>query len=187
MVDPIPFATPADWDAWLRANHATTSEVWLRLYKKDSGTPSITWEQGVIGALCWGWIDGQAKPLDTISWLQRFTPRRAKSGWSTRNRDHVARLIAEGRMQPPGLAQVQAAQADGRWDAAYSGPKDAEVPADFLAALKDHPDAQAFYATLNSTNRHAIYYRLHSAKRPETRAKRLALFVAMMQRGERLV
>lgn len=184
-MEPLPFATPKDWDAWLAENHADTVEVWIKFYRKGSGTASINWEQAVIEALCWGWIDGQAKPLDDTAWLQRFTPRRAKSSWSQKNRDHVVLLIAEDRMQSPGLVHVQTAKADGRWDAAYSGPKDAVVPADFLAALDAMPTAKAFYGTLNSSNRYSIYYGLHSAKRPETRAKRMALYLAMMERGEK--
>jgi len=181
----MPFSTPDDWGNWLAQNHAEVPEIWIKLYKKGSGTASISWEQAVIEALCWGWIDGQSKPLDDTAWVQRFTPRRAKSSWSQKNRDHVARLIAEGRMRQAGLAHVQTAQADGRWDAAYSGPKDAVVPADFLAALQAMPAARAFYATLTSSNRYAIYYGLHTAKRPETRAKRMALYLAMMARGEK--
>jgi uncharacterized protein YdeI (YjbR/CyaY-like superfamily) len=181
---PLPFASPQDWRGWLDANHATETEVVLKLYRKASGTPSITWEEAVIEALAFGWIDGIKRPGDTDHWLQRFTPRKPRSGWSQKNRTHVEKLIAEGRIAPAGLKQVEAAKADGRWDAAYAGGKDAQVPQDFLDALT--PDAARTYATLNAQNRFAIYYRLTTAKRPETRAKRIADFVAMLSRGERI-
>jgi uncharacterized protein YdeI (YjbR/CyaY-like superfamily) len=183
LTGPIPFATPQDWRAWLDAHHATTPEVTLKLYRKASGTPSITWEEAVIEALAFGWIDSTKRPGGPDHWLQRFSPRKPRSGWSQKNRAHVDKLIAEGRMAPAGLKQVEAAKADGRWDAAYAGGKDAQVPQDFLDALT--PDAVRAYETLNAQNRFAIYYRLTTAKRPETRAKRIADFVAMLARGER--
>jgi uncharacterized protein YdeI (YjbR/CyaY-like superfamily) len=183
LSDPLPFATPADWRNWLQANHATATELTLKLYKKASGTPSITWEEAVIEALAFGWIDSTKRPGGTDHWLQRFSPRKPRSGWSQKNRAHVERLIAEGRMTPAGLAHVEAAKADGRWDAAYAGGKDAQVPQDFLDALT--PEAAQTYQTLNAQNRFALYYRLTTAKRPETRAKRIADFVAMLARGER--
>jgi uncharacterized protein YdeI (YjbR/CyaY-like superfamily) len=138
----------------------------------------------VVEALVWGWIDSVKRPYDDQSWLQRFSPRKSRSVWSQKNRSHIDALMAAGRMQPAGMVHVTAAQADGRWDAAYAGGKDAVVPADFLAALALNPQAQAFYATLNAANRYAIYHRLTTAKRPETRAKRLLDYVAMMARGE---
>ena len=180
------FAAPDEWDAWLAQNHATETEIWIKHFKKATGIPSVTWEQAVIGALAWGWIDGVRRALDDKSYLQRFTPRRAKSPWSMKNRTHVDRLIAEGKMHPAGLAQVQAAKADGRWDAAYAGGKNAEVPQYFIDALTAGPEmARTTYATLNAQNRFAIYYRLTTAKRPETRAKRITDFVAMLARGEK--
>ena len=184
--EPLPFATPQDWRDWLQANHATTTELTLKLYKKASGIPSITWEEAVIEALAFGWIDSTKRPGGPDHWFQRFSPRKARSGWSQKNRTHVEKLIAEGRMTPAGLAQVQAAKADGRWDAAYAGGKDAEVPQDFLDALTRNPEAAETYKTLNAQNRFAIYYRLTSAKRPETRAKRFADFIDMLARGERI-
>lgn len=183
MSDPLPFATPQAWRAWLEANHATAPEAVLKLYKKASGILSITWEEAVIEALAFGWIDGVKRPGDDQHWLQRFTPRKPRSAWSQKNRAHVEKLIAEGRMTPAGLKQVEAAKADGRWGAAYAGGKDAQVPQDFLDALT--PAATATYKTLNAQNRFALYYRLTTAKRPETRAKRIADFVAMLERGER--
>jgi uncharacterized protein YdeI (YjbR/CyaY-like superfamily) len=184
LSDPLPFTTPADWRTWLQANHATATELTLKLYKKASGTPSITWEEAVIEALAFGWIDSTKRPGGSDHWLQRFSPRKPRSGWSQKNRAHVEKLIAEGRMTPAGLAHVEAAKADGRWDAAYAGGKDAEVPQDFLDALT--PEAAQTYQTLNAQNRFAIYYRLTTAKRPETRAKRIADFVSLLARGERL-
>ena len=184
MSDPLPFATPADWRVWLQANHTTATELTLKLYRKASGTPSITWEEAVIEALAFGWIDSTRRPGGPDYWLQRFGPRKPRSPWSQKNRAHVEKLIADGRMTPAGLAHVAAAKADGRWDAAYAGGKDAEVPQDFLDALT--PEAAQTYQTLNAQNRFAIYYRLTTAKRPETRAKRIADFVAKLARGERL-
>ncbi|WP_295074471.1 YdeI family protein [Tabrizicola sp.] len=183
--EPLPFATPADWRAWLNANHAARTEVTLKLYKKASGTPSITWEEAVVEALAFGWIDGVKRPGGPDHWLQRFTPRKPRSSWSQKNRAHAEKLIADGRMAPAGQAQVDAAKADGRWDNAYAGGKTAQVPADFLAALEGNPAAKATYATLNAQNRFALYYRLTTAKRPETRAKRMADYLAMLEKGER--
>jgi uncharacterized protein YdeI (YjbR/CyaY-like superfamily) len=165
----LTFAAAQDWERWLTENHDRTSEAYVRMFKAASGIPSVTWEEAVIEALAWGWI----------------TPRRARSGWSQRNRDHAERLIAAGRMMPPGLAQVQAAKADGRWDAAYAG-KDFELPQDFLSAMAAaSADARAHFSGLNRKNLFALYYRLTTAKRAETRAKRVAEFVAMMERAER--
>ena len=186
-MDPLPCPTPAHWNDWLSLHHAGTAEVWLKLYRKGSGIPSIDWEQAVIEALCWGWIDGQKKSGDGTFWLQRFTPRRKGSGWSQKNCGHVERLIGDGRMAASGLAQVAAAKADGRWQAAYSGSKGAVVPDDFLAALAAASDpARTMFASLNRQNVFAIYIRVTTARRPETRAKRIADFVAMLARGEKL-
>lgn len=183
----LPFETPQDWAGWLAAHHASAPELWLKLYRKDSGVASITWEQAVIEALAYGWIDGLKKPGNETFWYQRFTPRKPRSSWSQKNRGHVEKLMAEGRMQAAGLAQVTAARADGRWDAAYAGGKGAVVPDDFLAAVALDKVAEATYQTLNARNRFAIYYRLTTAKRPETRAKRLADLVAVLARGQRIV
>lgn len=183
----LSFARPEDWGDWLAARHDKEREVWLRLAKKATGIASIDWEQAVEEALVWGWIDGQKKADSGGFWLQRFTPRGPKSLWSQKNRATAERLIAGGWMQPPGLAAVAAAQADGRWEAAYAGAAAAEMPADFLAALEAAPEAaRQAYAALNGRNRYAIYYRLTTAKKPETRARKLAEIVAMLARGERL-
>ncbi len=183
--DPIAFETPAALEAWLERHHQASSGVWVRIFKKGSGTPSVTWEDCVVGAIRFGWIDGHKRALDEVSFLQRLTPRRPKSNWSARNRAHATRLIAEGRMTPAGLAHVEAARADGRWDNAYEGSATMTIPQDFLDALEAEPAAKAFFATLDRKNLFPIYYRLHSAKRAETRARRMAQIIAQLARGER--
>ena len=180
-----PFATPKALGAWLRRHHAGSSGLWIMFYKKSSGVRSITYAQALDEALCWGWIDGQARPFDEQAWLQRFTARRARSGWSKRNRTRVARLTKEGRMQPSGLAEVTAAKADGRWAKAYDSPSASQVPADFLKALAKDRKAEAFFKTLNRTNLYAITYRLQTAKKPETRARRFEQILRMMKEGKK--
>jgi uncharacterized protein YdeI (YjbR/CyaY-like superfamily) len=180
------FVTSADFWEWLEANHATEPELWLKIYKKASAQPSVDWNEAVIEALCWGWIDGVKKSLDEEAFLQRFTPRRVGSNWSKRNREHVDRLLAAGRMQPPGMIHVEAAQADGRWEAAYVPASEMTLPDDFIAALAERPTAQAFFATLNKQNLYAISYRLQTAKKPETRQKRFKQFLDMLEKGEKL-
>lgn len=177
------FATRAHLEDWLRVHHATRQELWIRLYKKGSGTPSVDWNDLVLAGLAWGWIDGVRQALDERSFVQRMTPRRPRSTWSKKNREHAERLIAEGRMQPSGLAHVEAARQDGRWERAYAGAADMEVPADLLAALARDPAAAAFYATLDRNNLFAIYHRLQTG-RPETRAKRIATIVARLARQQ---
>ncbi len=180
------FESPAQLHAWLQAHHAREAELWVRIFKKGSGTPSVTWDDCVLACIAWGWIDGQRKSLDDASFLQRLTPRRARSNWSQKNVQHAERLIAEGLMQAPGLAQVEAARADGRWDSAYAGSADMVIPEDFLAALQQDPAALAFYGTLKRQQLFTIYYRLTSAKRAETREKRMAEILAKLGRGESL-
>lgn len=183
----LPFATPQHLSDWMAVNHATARELWVQLHKKQSGTPSVTWEDCVVTALAWGWIDGQRQSLDDVSYLQRLSPRKARSNWSKKNCDHVERLIAEGRMQPAGLAHVEAARQDGRWDAAYAGSSDMVIPDDFLQALDENPDAKAFYDTLNRANLFSIYFRLHNAKRPETRDKRMKAILEKLARQETII
>jgi uncharacterized protein YdeI (YjbR/CyaY-like superfamily) len=154
--------------------------------KKGTGIDSVRYPEVLDSALCFGWIDGRREALDDRYFLQRFSPRRPRSRWSRINRDKVERLIAEGRMRPSGMAEVERAKADGRWADAYEGPTAATVPEDLQRELDSRPEAAAFFASLNSQNRYAIVYRLHEAKRPETRARRLAKFVAMLEAGERL-
>ncbi len=170
---------------WLEENHARYSEVWIKIFKKGSGRKTISWHEAVIEALCWGWIDGVKKSFDEVAYLQRFTPRRKGSNWSKRNREHVERLIAEGRMQEPGMKHVHAAQADGRWEAAYDPFSEMTIPEDFLKALEERTAAKAFFETLNRQNLYAIAYRLQTAKRPETRQKRFEKFLTMLENGEK--
>lgn len=180
------FATPAAWGAWLATHHHGSDGVWLRFFKKSTGKQTLNHPQALDEALCWGWIDGQARPFDGESWLQRYTPRRARSAWSKRNRELVARLEREGRMQPSGRAQVAAAQADGRWDRAYDSPSATQVPDDFLRALRRHKGALAFFRTLNRANVFAICYRLQTAGKPETRQRRFDALLKMIKDRRRL-
>jgi uncharacterized protein YdeI (YjbR/CyaY-like superfamily) len=173
-----------EWARWLEKHHATERGVWLRIAKARSGLRCIARADALDVALCYGWIDGQARSLDEDSWLQKFTPRGKRSVWSKINREHVARLIAGGEMRPAGLAAIEAAKADGRWDRAYDSPSSATVPDDLRAALDAHPEARAFFETLKSQNRYAILHRIQTAVKPETRARRIERFVAMLERGE---
>lgn len=182
----VPFASEQAWEKWLDTHHADAPGVWLKLAKLDSGIPSVTYAQALDVALCYGWIDGQKGAFDDEYWLQRFTPRGARSKWSKINCGKVDALIAAGRMKPTGLREVEAARADGRWEAAYAGAKTIIVPEDLLRALDANPKAKAFFATLKSANRYAILFRLHEAKKPETRVRRLEKFVAMLEAGETL-
>ena len=178
------FATPKHWAAWLAKHHAMSGGLWIRFFKKGSGVKSITFAEAVDEALCRGWIDGQAKPCDEQSWYQRYTPRRPRSNWSKRNRDNVARLEREGRMQARGRAEVEAAKADGRWEQAYDSPANSEIPPDFLDAVSKHKKALAFFRSLNRANLYAICYRLQTAKKPETRQRRFEKILQMMKDGE---
>lgn len=174
----------AEAEAWFEAHHADTDGAWFVIAKKGSAVQSPTVSELLDLALAFGWIDGQRKRLDDDTYLQAYMPRRPRSPWSQINRDKVAALTAAGRMRPAGVAEVDRAKQDGRWDAATASPSTAEVPADFLEALEASPAAKAFYATLNRRNTFAVYYQLHHAKRPETRARRIATFIAMFERGE---
>jgi uncharacterized protein YdeI (YjbR/CyaY-like superfamily) len=170
----------AAWAEWLERNHADCDGVRLKLAKKGSSVTTVTYGEAVEEGLCYGWIDGQVARYDESFYLQRFTPRRPRSKWSATNRDKVQRLIAKGRMKPAGFSAVDAAKADGRWDVAYPAQSDATVPDDLQQALDQNPRAKAFFATLTSQNRYAILFRLHDAQRPQTRAKRIAEYVAML-------
>jgi uncharacterized protein YdeI (YjbR/CyaY-like superfamily) len=180
------FAKVTELHDWLEAHHADHKGIWLRYFKKASGKPTINHKEAVQEALCWGWIDGQAQPGDETSWLVKFTPRGSRSIWSQVNIGLVEQLIAEGRMRPAGLAAVEAAKADGRWEKAYASSSTFEMPEDFMTALAKKPKALAFFNGLNKTQRYAFYHRLHTAKRPETRERRFKDFLAMLQRGEML-
>ena len=182
----LTLASEAEWEAWLDAEHATSDGVWLKFAKKGSGVETVVYAEALDVALCYGWIDSQVARLDERFYLQKFTPRRARSKWSHINREKIEALTKQGRMKPAGLEQVELAKADGRWDAAYSSPASMEVPDDLKAALEASPKAAEFWDGLNKSNRFAILYRLHDAKKPETRARRLEKFVAMLERGEKL-
>lgn len=173
-------------EAWLAAQASGSPGFWLKLAKKGSGIASVSKAEAIDVALCHGWIDGRLNPYDEASWLIRFTPRRPRGKWSEVNRVRAEALIAAGRMRPAGLAEVGAAKADGRWDSAYAPQSRAEPPADLQAALDSSPRAAAFFATLKGANRYAVIYRVLDAKRAETRAKRIAKFIAMLERGETL-
>ena len=178
------FATSKDLSEWLKVNHATESELWVKIFKKKSGIQSVTWNDVVIEILCWGWIDGVKTSIDYQAYLQRITPRRARSNWSKRNTDHVERLISEDRMKEAGLVHVHTAKADGRWENAYV-VSEMEVPADFLAALENQPKVKLFFETLNKSSRYVIAYGLTSAKKPETRQRRFEKFMDMLIREEK--
>ncbi len=180
------FATAAAWEAWLAEQPRTTPGLWLKLAKKNAGTPSITKQEAIDGALCHGWIDGQLDKFDDRYWLIRFTPRRARSKWSQVNRERAEALMAQGRVTPAGLAEIEAAKADGRWLAAYAPQSKAAVPDDLGRALDAAPAARALFDRLDATNRYAILYRVHDARTEATRTARIEKFVAMLARGETL-
>ncbi|NQZ81964.1 MAG: YdeI/OmpD-associated family protein [Colwellia sp.] len=178
------FASQKELGRWLKVNHAIESELWVKIFKKKTGIPSVTWDDVVIEMLCWGWIDGVKKSIDDQAYLQRVTPRRARSNWSKRNTEHVERLINEGRMKESGLVHVRAAKADGRWENAYV-VSEMKVPADFLAALENKPNAEQFFETLTKSSHYVIAYGLTSAKKPETRQRRFAKYIDMLVREEK--
>jgi uncharacterized protein YdeI (YjbR/CyaY-like superfamily) len=178
------FATARAWSEWLATYHASSRGLWLKIAKKGAGSASVTYSEAIDGALTWGWIDGQKGRLNNVWWLQRFTPRTAKSAWSKINRAKVEALIAAGTMEAPGLAEVERAKRDGRWDRAYDGARSSSVPADLVAAFARNARARAFFTTLDGANRYAILYRVQTAKKPETRAERIKRFVALCARHE---
>jgi len=184
--EPLRFATARAFEAWLRKNHASSDGAWLLMAKAGAEEPTVTYPQAVEIALCHGWIDGQKKGLDEQHWLQRFTPRRARSLWSKANREKAEALIQSGRMQPGGMAEIERAKADGRWDAAYDGARTAAVPPDLQAALDARPEARSFFTQLDGANRYAVLWRVQTAKRPETRSKRIEMLVDMLARGEKI-
>ncbi|MEV7448067.1 YdeI/OmpD-associated family protein [Streptomyces nigra] len=184
-LETVAFESAEAFQAWLGENHAVSPGIWLKLRKKAPGVVALDYVQALDVALCYGWIDGQKAAMDDEWWLQRFGPRAARSRWSKINRDKVAALIEQGRMRPPGQAEIDRAKADGRWDAAYDSPRTATVPDDLAAALAAEPAAAEFFETLNRTNRFAIIYRVQDAKRPETRARRIEKYVTMLAKGEK--
>jgi uncharacterized protein YdeI (YjbR/CyaY-like superfamily) len=181
----IPFKTPEAFLVWLKKNHATSPGIWLQFFKKGSGVKTITYAEALDEALCYGWIDSQVKRFDEKSYLQRFGPRKSKSVWSKINRLHIARLTRDGRMAPTGLAHVTSAKADGRWEGAYDSPKNMVAPDDLTAALAKHKKAERFFKSLNKANVYAIAWRLQTAKKPETRKKRMDLILEMLKKGEK--
>lgn len=181
----LPFASQKKWAEWLAKQYNKSTGVWLKLAKKNTGIPSVTYEEALDVALCYGWIDGQKGSFDEQYWLQKFTPRGPKSIWSKINTEKVERLIQNGEMQPAGLKAVEAAKQDGRWAAAYSSQKNISVPEDFQAALDKNRKAKAFFATLKSAERYSFLFRIQTAKKPETRAKRIQQFVEVLAREEK--
>lgn len=182
----VAFETQGDWEAWLEGHQGDVGGVWLRIPKKGSGITGVDYATALESALCYGWIDGHKKGLDDTHWLQRFTPRRARSRWSAVNRQKALDLIEQGRMRPAGLREVERARADGRWEAAYASPSTATVPDDLRAALDAAPGAGDSFGTLDSRNRYAILHRIEEAKRPQTRAARIEKFVTMLAEGKKI-
>ena len=178
------FVSSKDLGRWLKMNHAIESELWVKIFKKKTGVASVTWDDVVIEILCWGWIDGIKKSINDQAYLQRVTPRKARSNWSKRNREHVERLINEGRMTESGLVHVLAAKADGRWENAYTA-SEMKVPADFLVALESKPKEKQFFESLTKSSRYVIANGLTSAKRPETRQRRFEKFIDILSREEK--
>jgi uncharacterized protein YdeI (YjbR/CyaY-like superfamily) len=189
MADDLPihlFAGPEELEDWLEENHGSSAGVWLKIAKKGTREPSVTYAEALELALCFGWIDSQKRGFDERHFLQRFTPRRPRGRWSKINREKAEALIAAGKMRPTGTAEVEAAKADGRWEAAYEGQRTAEVPPDLQRELDANPAAREFFDSLDGASRYAIVYRLGEAKKPETRERRLRKFVAMLERGEKI-
>jgi uncharacterized protein YdeI (YjbR/CyaY-like superfamily) len=186
MQPTLSFKAAQAWRTWLERNQMKSEGAWLRIYKKGSGKRTVTYAEALDEALCYGWIDGQKKAYDDESFLQKFTPRRPKSMWSKRNREHALRLIKEKRMTAAGRAEIDAAKKDGRWEQAYDAASTMQVPADFLKALKKDKKGYEFFKALNKANTYAIAWRLQTAKKPETRAKRMAALLTMMKDGKKL-
>lgn len=181
----LSFTSTEEFTSWLAKHHKMSSGIWIRLFKIKSGVPTITYAKALDVALCYGWIDGQKKAYDTESWLQKFTPRRRKSIWSKKNREHVERLDKSGMMDAAGIQEVEAAKADGRWEQAYDSSGNMIVPKDFLKELAKNKKAEAFFKTLNKTNTYSIVWRLQTAKKPETRDKRMKTILEMLKKGEK--
>jgi uncharacterized protein YdeI (YjbR/CyaY-like superfamily) len=182
----MPFASRDAWAAWLEEQHASSDGLWLKFAKKGSGVETVTYAEAVETALCYGWIDGQVRKFDEDYYLQRFTPRRARSRWSKINRQKATELIERGEMKPAGLREVERAKADGRWDAAYDAPSTAQVPDDLLRELEKNQPAREFFETLDGRNRYAILYQIQDAKMPETRARRIEKYVAILSEGKKI-
>lgn len=184
-IEAIAFPSSIELRKWLERNHADPGGVWLRFSKRGAPVRTISYAEALDQALCFGWIDGQRRPLDSHYWIQKFTPRRPKSGWSKVNTEHAERLIKSGEMTPAGLSAIEAAKKDGRWDTAYDSPANATPPVEFLEALNKNAKAKAFYETLNKANTYAILYRIQTAKKPETKARRIQQYIEMLERHEK--
>jgi uncharacterized protein YdeI (YjbR/CyaY-like superfamily) len=182
----ISFETQQDWEAWLKEHHAETKGIWLKIAKKEARTPSVSYAEALDSAICYGWIDGQKASFDDRHWLQKFTPRGARSIWSKVNCDKAEALIADGRMQPAGLRQVELAKSDGRWERAYPSQSKITTPSDFQSELDKNPVAKDFFNTLDSANRYAFLYRIQTAKKPETRSARIQKFIEMLTQHQKL-
>ena len=182
----LSFDTQQDWEAWLKEHHADTRGIWLKIAKKEARAPSVSYAEALEGALCYGWIDGQKAAFDDKYWLQKFTQRGAKSIWSKVNCGKAEALIAEGRMQPAGLRQVELAKSDGRWERAYESQSKITIPDDFQSELDKNPKAKDFFSTLDSANRYAFLFRIHAAKKPETRSAKIQKFVEMLNKQQKL-
>jgi uncharacterized protein YdeI (YjbR/CyaY-like superfamily) len=180
------FETQQDWEAWLKEHHADTKGIWLKIAKKEARSPSVSYAEALDGALCYGWIDGQKAAFDDKYWLQKFTPRTAKSIWSKVNCDKATALISEGKMQPAGLRQVELAKFDGRWERAYESQSKITIPPDLQSELDKNQKAKDFFNTLDSSNRYAILFRIHTAKKAETRSSRIQKFVEMLSQHQKL-
>ncbi len=182
----LSFETQQDWEAWLTEHHTVTKGTWLKVAKKAAGTPSVSYAEALDSALCYGWIDGQKASFDDKYWLQKFTPRGARSIWSKVNCDKATALIADGRMQPAGLRQVELAKSDGRWEAAYESQSKISIPDDFQRELDKNQKAKEFFSTLDSSNRYAVLFRIQTAKKPETRSARIQKFIEMLSQHQKL-
>jgi uncharacterized protein YdeI (YjbR/CyaY-like superfamily) len=180
------FKNQSAWSAWLEKNHRTSAGLWLRLAKKNSGLQSVSYSEALEAAICYGWIDGHKRPESDKAWLQKFCPRSAKSIWSKINREKAAALIQSGRIQAAGLEAIEQAKTNGHWDSAYDSPSRATVPQDFQAALNVRPKANSFFKNLDRANRYAILFRIQTARKPETRARNVEKFIAMLERGEKI-
>jgi len=182
----LSFVSQGDWETWLEEHHHTSKGLWLKIAKKDSGINSVNYAEALDIALCHGWIDGQKGAFDDTFWLQKFTPRGPRSKWSKINVDKAVALIEAKRMKPAGLAAIEQARSDGRWEQAYDSQSKATVPEDLQRELDKNPEAAKFFATLDSANRYAVLYRIHEAKKPETRARRIEKFIGMLERQEKV-
>jgi uncharacterized protein YdeI (YjbR/CyaY-like superfamily) len=180
------FETQQDLEAWLKEHHTDTKGIWLKIAKKEARTPSVSYSEALESAICYGWIDGQKASFDDRYWLQKLTPRTARSIWSKVNCDKATALITEGRMQPAGLRQVERAKSDGRWDKAYDSQSKITIPDDFQRELDNNPKAREFFKTLNSVNRYAILFRIQTAKKPETRSARIQKFIEMLSQHQKI-